>query len=94
MLRPRGVQSLPLTRRISSQPSPSASKKAAPEPSVSGRYFFPDFPGVVDKLDPRLRRDVGELHWREAAQPLSAASASRKSAAMIPTPLRYPRQLH
>src|SRR6266705_5176642 len=43
-LRPRGDQSLPLMSRISGQPSPSASKKAQPEPSVSGRYFWPARP--------------------------------------------------
>src|SRR5258708_1330286 len=43
-LRPRGVQSLLLTSRMSGQPSPSASKKAQPEPSVSGRYFLPARP--------------------------------------------------
>ncbi len=43
------------------QPSPSASKKAQPEPIVSGRYFFPALPLLWTNLMPGTRRDVGEL---------------------------------
>src|SRR5437899_10758837 len=51
-LRPRGAQSLLLMSRISGQPSPSASKKAPPEPRVSGRYFFPARPLLCVNLTP------------------------------------------
>ena len=51
-LRPRGVKSLLLSSRMSGQPSPSASKNAAPEPIVSGRYFFPARPLLWVKLMP------------------------------------------
>src|SRR5689334_5193854 len=37
---------------MSGQPSPSASKKAAPEPNVSGRYFFPARPELCTNLMP------------------------------------------
>src|SRR5258705_5306356 len=43
-VRPFESQSRLLISRMSSQPSPSASKRATPEPSDSGRYFFPDLP--------------------------------------------------
>src|SRR5258707_15518631 len=43
-VRPFESQSGLLISRMSSQPSPSASKRATPEPSDSGRYFFPDLP--------------------------------------------------
>src|SRR5579859_589398 len=50
--RPRGVQSLLLIRRMSGQPSPSASKKAAPAPKVSGRNFLPARPLLWVNLIP------------------------------------------
>src|SRR6187401_306993 len=49
---PPGVQLLPFTRNRSGQPSPSASKNAPPEPSVSGRYFFPARPLLWVKRTP------------------------------------------
>src|SRR5260370_23403954 len=51
-LRPRGVQSLLLMSRMSGQPSPSASKKAAPAPKVSGRNFLPARPLLCVNLIP------------------------------------------
>src|SRR2546426_10085228 len=51
-LRPRGVQSLLLMSRMSGQPSPSASKNAPPDPSVSGRNFFPARPLLWVNLTP------------------------------------------
>jgi hypothetical protein len=53
-LRPRGVQSRLLTSKMSSQPSPSASKKAAPDPSVSGSHFFPARPLLCVNVMPEI----------------------------------------
>src|SRR5689334_19935872 len=36
----------------SSQPSPSASKNAQPDPIVSGSHFFPDRPALCEKRIP------------------------------------------
>ena len=46
---------------MSGQPSPSASKKAQPEPSVSGRYFLPARPLLWMKWMPACGGDIGEL---------------------------------
>src|SRR5689334_3635582 len=48
--RPRGAQSFELISSRSNQPSPSASRNAAPDPSVSGRYFFPVLPALCTNL--------------------------------------------
>src|SRR4051812_25513079 len=45
-------QSRELISRISCQPSLSTSRKAAPEPTVSGRYFFPNAPLLCRNLIP------------------------------------------
>ena len=57
----RGVQSRPFTRNTSSQPSPSTSKNAAPDPIVSGSHFLPSLAAVVRELDAGGGGDVGEL---------------------------------
>ena len=49
---PAAVKSLLLISRISAQPSPSKSKKAQPEPIVSGSYFLPGAPAVVTNWIP------------------------------------------
>src|SRR5687767_10776198 len=51
-LRPRGAQSFELTRKMSSQPSPSASMNAQPDPIVSGSHFLPALPALCVNLIP------------------------------------------
>ena len=61
--RPLGCQSLLLTSRMSGQPSPSASKNAQPEPTVSGRYFLPARPVLWTKVIPAAA--VTSVNWME-----------------------------
>ena len=78
-LRPRGVQSLLLISRMSGQPSPSASKKAAPEPRVSGRYFLPALPLLCVNWMPACCGYVGEMNrCARAMWPVASAAAYKE----------------
>src|SRR4051812_69625 len=48
------MRSLPLTSRISSQPSPSTSRKAQPDPIVSGSQRLPVRPALCVNLSPAV----------------------------------------
>src|SRR5581483_3875708 len=82
---PRDVQSLPLTSRTSSQPSPSKSRKAAPDPSVSGRYLWPERPLLCTEVNAGRGGDVREHDRcgrraetdRREQQPRSPRASSR-----------------
>src|SRR5438034_9790709 len=76
-LRPRGAQSLLLMSRMSGQPSPSASKKAPPEPRVSGRYFFPARPLLCVNLTPDAA--VMSVNFTSPAVGDTAATAPARS---------------
>ena len=58
--RPRGVQSLPLTSRMSGQPSPSASKKAHAGAHRLGQPLLARAAAVVGELNARRGGDVRE----------------------------------
>src|SRR5579871_3507428 len=88
--RPLGVQSLLLISRMSGQPSPSKSKKAHPEPRVSGSHFFPALPLLCTNLMPAAV--VTSVNWTWPVGVLVASSAARPRNAQFIDCLQRPRK--
>ena len=78
----RSGQAVPLTNRMSCQPSASTSSQSAPEPKVSGMYLAPNAPFVWVNVMPACSvisvKTTGVAAGRTATHPIATAAGARR----------------